>query len=101
MSNTRFGHQRERDLKKCLEADGWFVVRAPASLGVADLVALKLGHTPRLIEVKATSRGPYAGFPPADRLELLNVAVGAGAAAFLVWWPRRKHPVWLSPDEWP
>lgn len=96
-----FGHHRERQVKKQLEEAGWFVIRAPASLGVADLVALKLGHQPRMLEIKATSRGPYAGFPPADRTDLLNAAARAGAAAFLVWWPKRGRPVWLAPEDWP
>lgn len=101
MSNTRFGHQRERDLKKLLEADGWFVLRSPASKGVADLIALKLGHQPKFIEVKATAAGPYSGFPPADRLEMLEAANRAGASAWLVHWPKRKKPVWLAASEWP
>ena len=99
MSN--FGHHRERQLKKRIEADGWFVIRAPASLGVADLVALKLGHQPRMIEVKATARGPFAGFPPADRAELLDAAAKAGAVPWLVWWKKHGKPVWLASDDWP
>lgn len=101
MSNTRFGHQRERDLKKQLEASGWFVIRSPASKGVADLVALKLGHQPRFIEVKGTSRSAFAGFPPADREEMLEAAVRAGASAWLVWWPKRKKASWIASSEWP
>lgn len=99
MSN--FGHERERKLKRLLESDGWFVIRAPASLGVADLVALKLGHQPRMIEVKGTTRSAFAGFPPADRQELAEAAAKAGASAWLVWWPKRKEPVWLAPADWP
>jgi len=99
MSN--FGHQRERQVKKKLETDGWLVVRAAGSLGCADLVALKAEHHPMILEVKATARGPFAGFPPADRREFLEAANRAGAVGFLVWWPKYKQPSWLSPSEWP
>jgi hypothetical protein len=61
------GHDRERALKALLEGDDWLVVRAAASLGVADLVALRAGSRPRVIEVKSTSGGPYERFQPVER----------------------------------
>ena len=99
MSN--FGHERERKLKRELESRGWLVVRAAGSLGVADLIALKAGHTPMILEVKATARGPFSGFPPADRAEFLEAVALSGCVGFLVWWPKRSKPIWLAPDEWP
>lgn len=95
------GINKERQLKRELEADGWWVGRAAGSLGDADLVALKAGETPRLIEVKSTARGPFHGFGPADRRELLEAAKRAGADAWLAWFAPRKPAAWLSPEDWP
>jgi Holliday junction resolvase len=101
MSHARFGHDRERKLAAQLGEDNWFVMRAAGSLGVADLVCLKAGRQPMMLEVKATSRGPFSGFPPADRRELLARAEQAGARAFLVHWPKHGKPTWYAPPEWP
>lgn len=98
---ANFGHQRERQVKRDLEEDGWVVVRAAGSLGELDLVAGKNGEPTRAIEVKATARGPFAGFPPADRQKLLDVAEQAGFEPWLAWWPKRGKLEWIGPDEWP
>lgn len=95
------GHQRERDLRRQLDAEGWWTTRAAGSLGDADIVALKAGQPPRLVEVKSTAGGPYERFGPADRDQLLAAAEQAGADAWLVWWPPRRKPVWIHPDAWP
>ena len=98
--DSRRGIARERDLVRDLRADGWVALRAPASLGVADVIAVRGGEI-RLIEVKSTRAGPYAGFPPADRRALLAAAEIAGGEAYLVWHPPRKARRWISPREWP
>lgn len=95
------GHDRERGVKALLEAEGWVVTRAAGSLGDADLMCLKRGMPPRLVEVKSTHRGPFHGFGPADRRDLLLAAWMAGAEAWLCWWPPRKKPQWVHSDEWP
>jgi Holliday junction resolvase len=95
------GISRERALKKILESQDWFVARAAGSLGDADLIALREGDRPRLIEVKSSSAGPFHSFGPAKREELLLAARIAGAQAWLVWWPVRRDPVWLAPEAWP
>lgn len=95
------GHDRERALKALLEGEDWLVVRAAASLGVADLVALRDGSRPRVIEVKSTSGGPYERFQPAERARLSLAARLAGAEAWLVWWPPRTKPRWIAESEWP
>ena len=100
-SDSRRGIQRERDLVNLLRSEDWFAMRAPASLGVADVIALKDGKRPMLIEVKSTSRSAFAGFPPADRADLLFAADLAGAEAWLVYWPKRSKPIWLGPEAWP
>ena len=105
------GIQRERQVRKLLEDEGWWVCRAAGSLGDADLVALRnpdfgksVWLTPieaRLIEVKSTARGPYHGFGPKDRAELRSAADRAGADAWLCWWPPRKQPEWIPAWRWP
>ena len=102
--SSRRGHDRERALVRLLREDPdgpWVALRAPASLGVADVVAVRAGEI-RLIEVKSTSApSPFSGFGPADRRALLDAAEIAGGQAFLVWWPPRRGPRWIPPDEWP
>lgn len=95
------GHDRERAVKRDLEARGWWVARAAGSLGDADLVALRPGLPARLVEVKSTAGGPYERFGPAQRTDLSTAARRAGAEAWLVWWPPRRQPVWVAEDEWP
>lgn len=100
-ADSRRGHQRERDLVRLLRADGWIALRAPASLGVADVIAVRAGEI-RLIEVKSTrAASPFAGFPPADRQALLEAAKTAGGEAWLYWHPPRRPARWIGPDEWP
>jgi Holliday junction resolvase len=84
-----------------LRDEDWFAMRAPASLGVADVVALKDGERPRLIEVKSTAQGPYEHFGPADRADLSAAAALAGAEAWLVWHPSRGKLRWIAESEWP
>lgn len=95
------GHNRERQVRLLLEAEDWFVVRAAGSLGDADLVALKDGHRPRVIEVKSTAGGPYERFGPQSRSELSLAGRIAGADAWLVWWPPRGKACWIAESEWP
>lgn len=95
------GIQRERQVRRVLEADGWWTARAAGSLGDADVIALKARETPRMIEVKSTAAGPFHSFGPADRRDLLDAAKRAGAVAALAWWPSRGKLQWLGPEEWP
>lgn len=95
------GTQRERAVRLELANQDWLAFRAPASLGVADVVALKDGHRPRLIECKSTAQGPYEHFGPADRQRLRLAAQIAGADAYLAWWPSRGVLRWIHETEWP
>jgi Holliday junction resolvase len=96
------GLARERQLRERLRSQGWWVIRAAGSLGDADLVALKDGQRPRLIELKANAEGgPFKNFGPTDRAELLEAAQCAGADALLCWWPARKDPRWIGSSDWP
>lgn len=95
------GIDRERKVRDVLLSEDWWVCRAAGSLGDADLVALKAGHLPRLIEVKSTAAGPFHSFGPKDRADLLFAASLAGGIAVLAWWPPRGKLRWIWPDEWP
>lgn len=77
------------------------MARAAGSLGDADLVALRAGSRPMLVEVKSTAGGPYERFGPADRAALLFAARLAGADAVLVWWPPRGQIRFIPSSEWP
>lgn len=95
------GITRERQVRRVLEAQDYWVARAAGSLGDADLVALKAGKRPLLIEVKSTAAGPFHSFGPKARTDLLFAASVAGADATLAWWPSRGKLVWLPPAQWP
>lgn len=96
------GSKKELQSKRLLEADGWQVTKAGGSLGCADLVALKNGERPMLVQVKATSAGPFHSFGPAERMLLLETAKRAGAVPVLAWWKlrAREHRLIESWD-WP
>lgn len=95
------GHDRERAVRRLLEDQDYFVTRAAGSLGDADLVALRAGSRPLLVEVKSTVAGPYHSFSPKDRIDLLFAAKLAGADAVLCWWPPRGKPTWIKSADWP
>lgn len=113
MSAASRGHARERQVRKLLDSEGWWTARAAGSLGDADIIALRcvvdawdvdiLGQTVEalLVEVKTDVRGPFAHFGPAHRAELLAAAQLSGARPMLCWWPARKQPQWIGPEEWP
>lgn len=95
------GIQRERAVRDKLAKDDWLAFRAPASLGCADVIALRDGSRPRLIEVKSTAQGPYEHFGPAARVRLSLAGRLAGADCFLAWWPSRGVLRWIPEAEWP
>lgn len=95
------GHDRERAVRNWYLERDWLAFRAPASLGVADVIALKDGQRPHLVEVKSTAAGPYHGFGPQDRARLLFAAKLAGAVALLAWWPPRGQLRFIGVEEWP
>lgn len=94
------GHARERQVVAWLRDRDWIAQRAPASLGI-DVIALRAGERPRLIEVKSTAAGPYEHFGPSDRQAASTLAEMAGAEAWLVWWPSRGEMRWIAEAEWP
>jgi len=81
-------------------SQGWVAYRI--AHGCADVVWLRAGVRPRLIQVKSTSGGPYERFGPVDRAALLREARAAGADAWLAWWPPKLTlPRWIASDAWP
>jgi Holliday junction resolvase len=95
------GIERERMVRRLLEADGYWTARAAGSKGDADVIALKAGMPPLMVEVKSTTAGPFCDFGPADREELRAAAARAGAEPWLCWWPKRGKPTWYGPEQWP
>lgn len=100
MRGGQAGRARERQVADKLRGDDWVVVKG-TTYGVADLVALRVGSTPRLIEVKSTAGGPYERFGPAARASLIAEAERAGAQAWLAWWPPNGKLRHIPATEWP
>lgn len=101
MNSKAKGSAKERASKALLAADGWMVTKAGGSLGAADLVALKVGERPLLVQVKA-SANPFKNFGPGERGELLEVAKRAGAVPLLAWWkPRASEHRLIESYDWP
>lgn len=98
---SKRGIDRERKVRDWLQERDWWVCRAAGSLGDADLIALKHGHRPLMVEVKSTAQGPYEHFGPQDRRNLLFAAEMAGADAELAWWPPRGQLRFIPSSEWP
>lgn len=95
------GHQRERDRVNWYRSEGWFAMRAPASLGEVDVIAINPDEV-RFEELKSNKDGgPYKNFGPKDRAELSEMAKRAGADAYLVYWPPRSKPIVIPESEWP
>ncbi len=95
------GAQRDRAVRDWLAEHDWFAVCARGSHGCADVVAIKLGQRPRVIQVKSTAGGPYERFGPRDRAELAFAARLGGGDALLAWWPPRGALRWIPESEWP
>jgi Holliday junction resolvase len=102
LSNGRAqrGYGRERDLVKRLREEDWEALRAPASKGIYDVMAMKEGQRNRLYECKST-KGPYDHFGPKDRRALAEAARRAGAEAFLYWHPSRRGWTEIPASAWP
>jgi Holliday junction resolvase len=100
-TNYERGAKRERDLLVKLRAEGWYAERTAGSHGEADLIALKAGTVPLLIQVKS-GKSKYGSFNSQARQALKLAARKAGAFAVLVWWPYdRKGLRWIEETDWP
>lgn len=99
------GASRENQVAAFLaspEGGHYDVTRSAGSKWGKDLVAAKPG-TLLYVEVKASRRGAFADFGPAERADLLGCAARAGATAVLCWAPAASPQEWrwIFPAEWP
>ena len=94
------GTRREHDVRNWLVKDGWVVYRGAASLGAADLIALRAGQI-KLVQVKANKGNAFMNFRKPERQSLAAEAAVAGAEAILVHWPPNGSQTRYSASEWP
>lgn len=73
MNNRSRGDYFERQVRDALRAAGWYVIRSAGSQGAADLIALRAGNTPLLVQCKLGGR-----ISRPERQALLDAAFGAG-----------------------
>jgi Holliday junction resolvase len=98
---SRRGTDRDRKVRDQLAEQDWFAVCSRGSHGCADILAIRAGSIPRVIQVKSTAQGPYERFGPSDRAELGLAARIGGADAYIAWWPPRGRLRWIPESEWP
>ena len=82
----RRGTYAEYAVRNYLQRHGWIVVRAYASEGPWDLLALQKGHAPMMVQVKsgASYKGRASDMAPEERRRLKAVAAASGAVPVLV-----------------
>lgn len=95
------GVDRDRRVRDLLASEDWFAVCSRGSHGCADVVAIRVGSVPKVVQVKSTAKSPYERFGPGDRAELSAAARLGGAQALIAWWPPRGRLRWIPEDEWP
>jgi hypothetical protein len=99
MSGERRGRGRELKAVELFQADGFVSYRL--AHGCADVVALKAGMPPMLVQVKGTRR-PWERFGPHERVLLAAEAIKAGAVPQLCHWPiGARAPRFYGVHEWP
>jgi len=59
VNKSHAGARFERKIRNLLEENGWWVVRAAASRGEADLIAFRKGHPPLFVQAKRNGRLDY------------------------------------------
>ena len=104
------GTRAERHVMRFLEQRGWYAMRAYASKGPFDVLAIKRHRAPLMIEVKSGLSRTPGWLPPATRIRILDAAAPAGAKAttahyergLLQWWlitgPSLAETIVLDPD---
>lgn len=99
MSGEARGRGRELDVMRFYRSTGRVAYRL--AWGNADVVALKAGERPLLVQVKSTAGGAFERFQPRDRALLLVEAAQADARAVLAWWPPRGKLTLIPSEAWP
>jgi hypothetical protein len=99
MSGERRGRGRELRVADALRVEGHVAYRL--AWGQADVIGIRAGRRPLLVQVKSTAGGPFERFGPAARLELLHEGEAAGADVVLAWWPKGGDLRWIGPEDWP
>jgi Holliday junction resolvase len=99
MSGERRGRSRELRALDYFRERGYVAFRL--AWGTADVVALKAGAPPLLVQVKSTSGSAFERFVPRDRALLLIDAHRAGADCALLWWPPHAQPTIIPSEAWP
>lgn len=96
------GTRRERDVVDLMKADGWIAFRVAGSLGPADVVALRRGSRPQLIQVKAGGNPTFGTCGPAERNALSIAAKKADADAIICLWKNgASFPRFIFEEDWP
>jgi Holliday junction resolvase len=83
------GRAFEYNIATLMRRKGYFVVRAAGSHGVSDLVAMKKGEKPLLIQCKS---GATTGLSAEEHNALLNTAISSGGVPILAFKPE-KGPI--------
>lgn len=104
--SSRRGNFTENRVRDDWAALGWTAMCGRCSRGPADVLAVKAGEQPRLIQVKGDQGSPYANFRPEDRRVLVEEALNAGGIALLAWWPKGVKradgwPRYIPWTDWP
>jgi hypothetical protein len=99
MSGWQRGRDRETRVVDLFRGEGFVSYRL--AHGCADVVVLRAGFPPMLVQVKSTRR-PWERFGRLARLELAHEAIAAGAIAKLCHWPvGAVSPRFYDSHEWP
>jgi Holliday junction resolvase len=101
VSAYKRGADRERQVVRLFRERGWSATRSAGSHGPADVVCLREGYQPILVQVKTDTAGPWAHFGPQERRELREEARRAGARALLLHWPPRGTRKFIFEEGWP
>jgi Holliday junction resolvase len=92
MTSYSRGYYGEKKARRQLEDDGYFVVEARGSHGVADLVAIKPGQI-LVVQVKRTTSGRL---DPLERQQLWELARWIWAEPIAAFQPKARGPMALT-----
>lgn len=101
MRTSHKGNGFERQVAKQLEQDGWTVGSRRHIGGCGDLLAVKPGERPRLIECKRGAGSPYENFRTVDRNDMRDYAAERGLVAELAWRKDRGRVEFIDEASWP